>query len=105
MVCYRSNNRDYKIGWTASLFAALLVSSIDTLLAIFPEIWIDLFTNEAGVQLAATTYLRIVGPFYFLFGLALCLYFASQGAGRILWPVFGVVLCHYIMRRALTGKI
>ncbi|MEK9532918.1 MAG: hypothetical protein VW162_08440 [Alphaproteobacteria bacterium] len=26
-----------------------------------------------------------------LAGLALCLYFASQGAGRVLWPVFGVV--------------
>ena len=32
-----------------------------------------------------------MGPFYFLFGLALCLYFASQGAGRVLWPVLGVV--------------
>ena len=83
--------RAYKIGWTASLFAALLVGSIGALFAIFPEIWIELFTKEAGVQLAATTYLRIVGPFYFLFGLALCLYFASQGAGRVLWPVFGVV--------------
>jgi putative MATE family efflux protein len=83
--------RAYKIGWTASLFAALLVGSIGTLFAIFPEIWIELFTKEAGVQLAAATYLRIVGPFYFLFGLALCLYFASQGAGRVLWPVFGVV--------------
>ena len=83
--------RAYKIGWTASLFAALLVGSIGALFAIFPDIWIDLFTNEAGVQLAATSYLRIVGPFYFLFGLALCLYFASQGAGRVLWPVLGVV--------------
>jgi putative MATE family efflux protein len=83
--------RAYRIGWTASLFSALLVGSIGALFAIFPELWIDLFTNEAGVQQAATSYLRIVGPFYFLFGLALCLYFASQGAGRVLWPVLGVV--------------
>ena len=83
--------RAHQIGWTASLFAALLVGSIGALFAIFPKIWIELFTNEAGVQLAATSYLIIVGPFYFLFGLALCLYFASQGAGRVLWPVLGVV--------------
>jgi Na+-driven multidrug efflux pump len=39
--------RAYKIGWTASLFAALLVGSIGALFAIFPDIWIDLFTDEA----------------------------------------------------------
>jgi Na+-driven multidrug efflux pump len=85
------NKRSYRIGWTASLFSALLVGSIGALFAIFPEIWINLFTNNADVQQAATSYLRIVGPFYFLFGLALCLYFSSQGAGRVLWPVLGVV--------------
>jgi Na+-driven multidrug efflux pump len=31
-------------------------------------------------------YLRVVGPFYGLFGLGMALYFASQGAGRLLWP-------------------
>ena len=32
-------------------------------------------------------YLRTVGPFYGFFGVGLVLYFASQGAGRLLWPV------------------
>jgi hypothetical protein len=32
-------------------------------------------------------YLRIVGPCYAFYGLGLALYFASQGAGRVLWPV------------------
>ena len=41
---------------------------------------------EAGVQ-----YLRVVGPFYGFFGVGLVLYFASQGAGRLLWPVLGNV--------------
>ena len=36
---------------------------------------------------AGATYLRIVGPAYGFFGLGLALYFASQGAGRLLWPV------------------
>jgi Na+-driven multidrug efflux pump len=33
-----------------------------------------------------------VGPFYGFFGLGLVLYFASQGAGRLRWPVIGNLL-------------
>ncbi|RYF45201.1 MAG: MATE family efflux transporter, partial [Comamonadaceae bacterium] len=36
-------------------------------------------------------YLRVVGPVYGFFGLGLALYFASQGAGRLAWPVGGNV--------------
>ena len=36
---------------------------------------------------AGSRYLRVVGPCYGLFGLGLALYFASQGAGRLLWPL------------------
>jgi Na+-driven multidrug efflux pump len=32
-------------------------------------------------------YLRSVGPAYGFFGLGLALYFASQGAGKLLWPL------------------
>jgi Na+-driven multidrug efflux pump len=41
---------------------------------------------------AGTQYLQIVGPFYGFFGLGLGLYFASQGAGRLYWPVMGNLL-------------
>src|SRR4029077_14317716 len=34
-----------------------------------------------------TAYLRLVGPSYGFFGLGLALYFASQGAGRLFWPL------------------
>jgi Na+-driven multidrug efflux pump len=36
---------------------------------------------------AGAAYLRHVGPAYGFFGLGLALYFASQGAGRLLWPL------------------
>ena len=36
---------------------------------------------------AGSRYLRVVGPAYGLFGLGMALYFASQGAGRLLWPL------------------
>ena len=82
--------RAYRIGWIASLFAAFFVGSTGMIFSILPEIWVSLFTDVFKVEVAARSYLTIVGPFYFLYGLALCLYFASQGAGRVLWPVLGV---------------
>ena len=37
-------------------------------------------------------YLRIVGPFFGFFGLGIALYFASQGAGRLGWPLIAASL-------------
>ena len=37
-------------------------------------------------------YLSIVGPVYGFFGLGIVLYFASQGAGKLLWPVLGNIV-------------
>ena len=39
-----------------------------------------------------TAYLRTVGPAYGFFGLGLSLYFASQGAGRLFWPLLAGML-------------
>ena len=39
------------------------------------------------MRAAGASYLRIVGPFYPLFAVGMALYFASQGAGQVLWPV------------------
>ena len=41
---------------------------------------------------AGSAYLRAVGPFYGFFGFGLALYFASQGAGRLLWPLLAASL-------------
>jgi len=46
-----------------------------------------LFTTDSGRAGAAAQYLRVVGPVYGFFGRGLALYFASQGAGRLLWPL------------------
>ena len=40
---------------------------------------------------AGSAYLRIVGPFYGFFGLGMALYFASQGAGALKWPLLAGV--------------
>ncbi|MES2954856.1 MAG: MATE family efflux transporter, partial [Pseudomonadota bacterium] len=51
--------------------------------------WLSLFNSDPAMIEAGSLYLRAVGPVYGFFGLGLVLYFASQGAGRLLWPVIG----------------
>lgn len=53
----------------------------------FPHAWLTLFDSDPAMLDAGTQYLQVVGPWYGFFGLGLVLYFASQGAGRLLWPV------------------
>jgi putative MATE family efflux protein len=56
--------------------------------AIWPQAWLGLFGDDRHMLAAGTAYLHHVGPAYGFFGLGLSLYFASQGAGRLLWPLF-----------------
>jgi putative MATE family efflux protein len=79
--------RAERIAWTGAGMAAALTGAIGLGAALFPRAWLGLFSTDPEVLHAGATYLRIVGPAYGFFGLGLALYFASQGAGRLLWPV------------------
>jgi putative MATE family efflux protein len=79
--------RAERIAWTGAALAAALTGTIGLGAALVPYAWLGLFSTEPEVLQAGATYLRIVGPAYGFFGLGLALYFASQGAGRLLWPV------------------
>src|SRR5262245_50617942 len=83
------HRRAQRVAWVGAGIAAALTASIGLLGALAPQLWLGLFTGEADVLAAGSTYLRIVGPSYGFFGLGLALYFASQGAGHLLWPVLG----------------
>jgi putative MATE family efflux protein len=84
--------RAHQAGWTAALYSAALSGLVGGVIAVFPSLWANLFTGSEAIRVACRTYLQIVGPFYAFFGLALCLYFASQGAGRVAWPVSASVV-------------
>lgn len=79
--------RAERIAWTGAGMAAVLTGAIGTGAALAPHAWLGLFSTDPEVLRAGASYLRIVGPAYGFFGLGLALYFASQGAGRLLWPV------------------
>ncbi|MBI4609020.1 MAG: MATE family efflux transporter [Candidatus Rokubacteria bacterium] len=79
--------RARRVAWVGAGLAATVTGSIGLFGAFFPSAWIGLFSADLEVLVAGAIYLRIVGPTYGFFGLGLALYFASQGAGRLLWPL------------------
>jgi putative MATE family efflux protein len=83
--------RAERIAWTGAAMAGAVTGTIGVTAALAPGAWTGLFTTDAAVAAVAGSYLRIVGPAYALFGVGLALYFASQGAGRLRWPVIASV--------------
>jgi Na+-driven multidrug efflux pump len=79
--------RALRTAWIGGAIAAGLSEMIGLCAAVFPHAWLSLFDTDPAMLEAGSAYLRMVGPFYGFFGLGLALYFASQGAGRMLWPL------------------
>lgn len=83
--------RALKATWIGAGLAFAMTEAIGLWAAAFPRAWLSLFNSDPAMLEAGSLYLRAVGPVYGFFGLGLVLYFASQGAGRLLWPVLGNV--------------
>ncbi|HMB42902.1 MAG TPA: MATE family efflux transporter [Luteimonas sp.] len=75
------------IAWTAGLVAFVAVGAFATFIAIFPDIWVNLFTDDASVRAASRQYLSTAAPMYAFIGLASSMYFSSQGAAKVIGPV------------------
>lgn len=82
-------DRARRVAWTGGLLAGALLGFVGLLAALFPSSWSGLFSSDPAVLSVANAYLTRSGPAYALLGFGLCLYFASQGSGRILLPVLG----------------
>jgi putative MATE family efflux protein len=80
-------SRALKAAWIGGAVGFVLTESIGLAASIWPVAWLSLFGTDPRMLAVGATYLHIVGPFYGLFGLGLVLYFASQGAGRLAWPI------------------
>jgi putative MATE family efflux protein len=79
--------RARRIAMTAGLVSFLSVGLIGSLIAIFPDIWVNIFTQDPGVRAASRQYLSTAAPMYAFIGLAMSMYFSSQGAAKVLGPV------------------
>lgn len=81
--------RALRVTWIGGAVVAAITGAIGVAAAIAPSLWMNLFTSDIEVRSFGADYLNIVGGCYGLFGLGLALFFASQGAGRMLWPLVG----------------
>jgi putative MATE family efflux protein len=76
--------RAKQIAWLGTALASSISLVIGATVAFFPEAWVTLFSTDPEVLDAGSRYLRTVGPCYLFLAAAMALYFASQGAGRVI---------------------
>jgi putative MATE family efflux protein len=79
--------RALRIALIGGGLAFLATESIGVAAAIWPAVWLNLFGSNPLMLATGIAYLHRVGPAYGFFGLGLSLFFASQGAGRLAWPL------------------
>jgi putative MATE family efflux protein len=96
-------DRAERLGAVGGLSAGVIAGLVGVVLALFPNAWIGVFTDVPAVHAAAQSYIEIVGPLFFFHGLGLSLYFASQGASAMFWPVLATVL--RVLVAALGGYV
>lgn len=98
--------RARRIAWSGAALAFGVTEFIGLAAVIFPHVWIGLFSDDPQVLAMGTLYLRNVAPLYGAVGLGLVLYFASQGAKRVLFPVLAgtarMVIAAFIGWSAVT---
>jgi putative MATE family efflux protein len=82
------NRRALRIAMIGGALAFGATETIGLAAAIWPAAWLSLFGDDPMMMATGKDYLSFVGPMYGFFGLGLALYFASQGAGKLLWPLF-----------------
>ncbi len=83
--------RALRATWAGSALVAAITGSIGLAVALWPLHWMQWQTSDPQVIAFGADYLQVVGAFYSLFGLGLALFFASQGAGRLFWPLVASV--------------
>jgi len=81
--------RALRIAMMGAALAFVACEAIGLGAALWPSAWLRLFGDDPMMIATGSAYLRFVGPAYGFFGLGLALYFASQGAGRLMWPLLG----------------
>jgi MATE family, multidrug efflux pump len=81
--------RARQVAWAAAAVSMAALGGVGLLVTVAPDLWSGLFTGDTAVRAAANLYLRWAGWGFMFVGLGLSLYFASQGAGKVLRPVLG----------------
>lgn len=103
--------RAVRVAWLGAGLAFVVTESIGLVAALAPDLWLRLYASDPAVLEVGRTYLRLVGPAFGSFGLGTAIYFASQGAGQMRWPLYAALLRTALAvvggaaALALTGRI
>jgi putative MATE family efflux protein len=81
------HKRALRIAFIGAGLAFVLTEAVGLAAAVWPHAWLALFGADPAMFATGSAYLRSVGPVYGFFGGGLALYFASQGAGKLFWPL------------------
>jgi len=76
-----------RLAWTGGFMSLAVTGAIGLLVALAPEAFAGFFSRDPAVVAVAARALSFIGPAFGGFGLGMAMYFASQGAGRMGWPV------------------
>ncbi len=83
----RQYRRARAAAWAGGVIVAAACGAIGLFFALFPELWLRLFSDDPTVIRIGTSYLQFVGPAYVLYGFGMALYFACQGLGKVILAV------------------
>ena len=83
----RQYARARHFAWLGGAVTFVITGTLGLTVTFYPALWLDWFTADPNVFAFGALYLSIAAPCYGLFGGGQTLYFASQGTGRMMWPV------------------
>lgn len=75
------------IAWSGAAVVAAFCGVTGLIFALFPRLWMGIFTTNEEIFRIGVTYLHIAGPAYALYGFGIGLYFACQGYGKLMLAV------------------
>lgn len=81
-------HRARRIAWIGAATVAVACGAVGSFFALFPGLWLALFSANAGAAQAGTLFLQIVGPMYALYGLGFAIYYIMQGTGNVVPAVW-----------------
>ena len=84
--------RARRVAWTAGAVTLVPVGLIGLVVALAPDLWGRIFTDQEDVLAYTRQFLHWTGPLFGVFGFGLTVYFSSQGAGRMAGPVAAATL-------------
>jgi putative MATE family efflux protein len=88
----RQQQRASAIAWIGGGTVAVACGVVGIFFALFPTLWMRIFTDQEEVIRVGTLYLQTVGPIYILYGLGMAIYFVMQGFGNVVAPVLANAL-------------